>query len=201
MKRNLLLRSSLVVMAFALALGSTACKSKKKAQQQVITPSSEGEIEVKLFCSGSEFFSTKEAFRANAVGESMDQNTSKRKALNEARTQLASSIQTTIKATTDNYVNSREFNNKEEVLERFESLSREVVNQELNGTRTICERLTKTPQGTFKTYIAIELASEDMFKKVSDRLSKDERLRVDYDYEKFKQTFDKEMEKLEKSRP
>lgn len=187
-------------MAFALALGGTACKSKKKAQQ-VITPSSEGEIEVKLYCSGSEYFSTKEAFRANAVGESMDQNTSKRKALNESRTQLASSIQTTIKATTDNYVNSREFNNKEEVLERFESLSREVVNQELNGTRTICERLTKTPQGTYKTYIAIELSTEDIFKKVSDRLSKDERLRVDYDYEKFKETFDKEMEKLEKSRP
>ncbi len=200
MKSNILLRSSLVVMAFALALGSTSCKSKKKAEQ-VITPSSEGEIEVKLYCSGSEYFSTKDAFRANAVGESMDQNTSKRKALNEARTQLASSIQTTIKATTDNYVNSREFNNKEEVLERFESLSREVVNQELNGTRTICERLTKTPQGTFKTYIAIELAAEDMFKKVSERLSKDERLRIDYDYEKFKETFDKEMEKLEKSRP
>lgn len=200
MKSNILLRSSLVVMALALALGSTSCKSKKKTEQ-VITPSSEGEIEVKLYCSGSEYFSTKEAFRSNAVGESMDQNTSKRKALNEARTQLASSIQTTIKATTDNYVNSREFNNKEEVLERFESLSREVVNQELNGTRTICERLTKTPQGTFKTYIAIELSSDDMFKKVSDRLSKDERLRVDYDYEKFKETFDKEMEKLEKSRP
>ncbi len=200
MKSNILLRSSLVVMALALALGSTSCKSKKKSEQ-VITPSTEGEIEVKLYCSGSEYFSTKEAFRANAVGESMDQNTSKRKALNEARTQLASSIQTTIKATTDNYVNSREFNNKEEVLERFESLSREVVNQELNGTRTICERLTKTPQGTFKTYVAIELAAEDMFKKVSDRLSKDERLRIDYDYEKFKETFDKEMEKLEKSRP
>lgn len=200
MKSNILLRSSLVVMAIALALGSTSCKSKKKTEQ-VITPSSEGEIEVKLYCSGAEYFSTKEAFRANAVGESMDQNTSKRKALNEARTQLASSIQTTIKATTDNYVNSREFNNKEEVLERFESLSREVVNQELNGTRTICERLTKTAQGTFKTYIAIELAADDMFKKVSDRLSKDERLRIDYDYEKFKETFDKEMEKLEKSRP
>jgi hypothetical protein len=97
-------------------------------------------------------------------------------------------------------VNSREFNNKEEVLERFESLSREVVNQQLNGTRTICERLTKTPQGTFKTYIAIELGAEDLLKSVNDRLSRDERLRVDYDYEKFKETFDKEMEKFERER-
>lgn len=199
MKTNILLKSSLVVVALALTLGNTGCKSKKNTEK-VITPATEGEIEVKLYCSGSEFFSTKESFRANAVGESMDQNTSKRKALNEARTQLASSIQTTIKATTDNYVNSREFNNKEEVLERFESLSREVVNQQLNGTRTICERLTKTPQGTFKTYIAIELVADDFFKSVNDRLSRDERLRIDYDYEKFKETFDKEMEKFERSR-
>lgn len=199
MKTNILLKSSLIMLAVAFTLGSTGCKSKKNSDK-VITPASEGEIEVKLYCSGSEFFSTSESFRANAVGESMDQNTSKRKALNEARTQLASSIQTTIKATTDNYVNSREFNNKEEVLERFESLSREVVNQQLNGTRTICERLTKTPQGTFKTYIAIELGGDELIKKVNERLSRDERLRIDYDYEKFKETFDKEMEKFERTR-
>jgi len=199
MKRNILLKSSLAILALTLTLAGTSCKSKKKAEQ-VITPSSEGEIEVKLYCSGDGYFSTAEVFRGNAVGESMDQNTAKRKALNEARTQLASSLQTTIKATTDNYVNSREFNNKEEVVERFESLSREVVNQQLNGTRTICERLTKTPQGTFKSYVAIELGGADVLKGMNDRLSKDERLRIDYDYEKFKETFDKEMEKFEKGR-
>lgn len=199
MKSNLLLKSSLVIMALSLTLAGTSCKSKKKTEQ-VITPATEGEIEVKLYCSGDEYFSTANQFRANAVGESMDQNTAKRKALNEARTQLASSIQTTIKATTDNYVNSREFNNKEEVLERFESLSREVVNQQLNGTRTICERLTKTPQGTFKSYVAIELGGEDFLKSMNDKLSKDERLRIDYDYEKFKETFEKEMAKFEQGR-
>lgn len=198
MKSNSL-KAGIFLMAMTMLLGSSSCKSKKN-KEKVITPTSEGEIEVKVYCSGDEYFSTKDQFRANAVGESMDQNTSKRKALNEARTQLASSIQTTIKATTDNYVNSREFNNKEEVLERFESLSREVVNQQLNGTRTICERLTKTPQGTFKTYIAIELASEDFMKSMNDRLSRDERLRIDYDYEKFKETFDMEMEKFERDR-
>ena len=31
----------------------------------------------------------------------------------------------------------------------------------------------------------------------SKQLSKDERLKIDYDYEKFKETFEKEMEKLD----
>jgi hypothetical protein len=189
------LQKPLAILALGLLLFGTACKSKKPAPVQ--TPETQGEIEVKLYCSGAEYFSTKETFRSNAVGESMDQNTSKRKALNEARTQLASSINTTIKATVDNYVNSREFNNKEEVLERFESLSREVVNQKLSGTRTICERMTKTPSGTYKTYLAIELAGADVIASMNDKLSKDERLRIDYDYQKFKETFEKEMQKLE----
>jgi hypothetical protein len=32
--------------------------------------------------------------------------------------------------------------------------------------------------------------------KYNENLSKDERLKIDYDYEKFKDTFDKEMEKM-----
>ena len=95
-------------------------------------------------------------------------------------------------------MNSREFNNKEEVEERFESLNREVVNQTLSGIRTICEKLMKTDQGSYKTYIAIELSADELVAKYNERLSKDERLRIDYDYEKFKETFEKEMEKVGK---
>jgi molecular chaperone DnaK (HSP70) len=190
---------SLLFLASALFF-LPACKSKKEVPTKSITPEQAGEVEVKLYCSGSEYFSTKEILRANAVGESMDQNTSKKKALNEARTQLASSINTVLKATIDNYVNSREFNNKEEIQERFEGLSREVINQELSGTRIICEKLTKTSQNTYKTYLALELSGTDMIKNLGSKLGQDERLRIDYDYEKFKNTFDQEMEKFEKSR-
>jgi len=190
---------SLFILSIAI-FGLPACKSKKEASTKSITPEQAGEVEVKLYCSGPEFFSSKEILRANAVGESMDQNTSKKKALNEARTQLASSINTVLKATIDNYVNSREFNNREEVQERFEGLSREVINQELSGTRIICEKLTRTPENTYKTYLALELSGTDMIKNIGSKLGQDERLRIDYDYEKFKNTFDQEMEKFEKSR-
>jgi hypothetical protein len=86
-------------------------------------------------------------------------------------------------------------NNKEQVEERFESLNREIVDQTLTGVRTICEKNVKTENNTYKTYIAIELSAEELVSKYNERLSKDERLKIDYDYEKFKETFDKEMEK------
>lgn len=174
-----------------VALGGVfiaGCKSKEKAPK--------GETEVVVPCSGSDFFTTNKFFRANSIGESLDQVTSKKKALANARAELASSIQTTVKAVTDNYTNSREMNNKEEVEERFEQLNREIVDQKLTGLKTICEKLMKTADGNYKTYIAIELSADELVATYKERLSKDERLKIDYDYEKFKETFDKEMEKL-----
>jgi hypothetical protein len=54
----------------------------------------------------------------------------------------------------------------------------------------------RTQQGTYKTYIAIELSADELVAKYNERLSQDERLKIDYDYEKFKETFEKEMDKL-----
>ncbi len=180
--------SSFVMLALVSVM-IIGCKSKKEAPPK-------GEVEVVVPCSGPDFFTTSKFFRANSIGESQDQVTSKRKALSNARAELAQSIQTTVKTVTDNYVNSREMNNREEVEERFESLNREVVDQTLSGIRTLCEKLMKTQEGTYKTYIAIELSADELVAKYNERLSKDERLKIDYDYEKFKETFEQEMNKL-----
>ena len=180
--------SLVVLIAAAIIAG---CKGKEKAPA--------GEKEVVVPCSGPEYFTTAKFFRANSIGESQDQVTSKKKALTNARNELAQAINTTVKTVTDNYVNSREMNNKEEVEERFESLNREIVDQTLSGIVTKCEKLMKTGQGTYKTYVAIELSAEELVSKYNERLSKDERLKIDYDYEKFKETFEKEMEKMNKN--
>lgn len=182
--KNLLRLSTLAIVAFAVVAG---CKSKQ--------PIPEGEKEVVIPCSGPDYFTTTKVFRANSVGESMDQVTAKKKALTNARNELAQSIQTTVKTVTDNYTNSREMNKREELEQRFEQLNREVVDQTLQGVRTICERNVQTKEKTYKYYVAIELSADDLVKQYNERLSKDERLKIDYDYEKFKQTFDAEMAK------
>lgn len=186
---------TVLLTALMLSGAFAACKSKKKVVEDTTPPS--GETEVKVLCSGPEFFTDNKVFRANNLGESMDQATSKKKALANARADLASAINTQIKGVIDNYVNSREMNNREEVAERFEGLTREVVDQRLSGTKTICERVMKVDAtGNFKTYVAIELSAQDLLAAYNERLSNDERLRIDYDYEKFKETFEAEMNKL-----
>jgi hypothetical protein len=157
-----------------------------------------GETEVNIPCSGPDYFTNKNFFRANSLGESADLVVSKKKAMDNARAELAASIESTVKTVTDNYVNSREFNNKEDLEERFEQLNRTIVNQTLSGIKMICEKQVQTDggKGAFKTYVAIELSASDIVQKYTENLSKDQRLKIDYDYEKFKETFDKEMEKM-----
>jgi len=182
---------TLGILIAGAAINFTSCKGKQKGE------SPKGEVAIKVACSGKGYFSTKSKFRASAVGESLDQATAKKKAMSNAKAELAGSIQTTIKATIDNYVNSREFNNKETVEERFEGLSREVIDQKLSGVTLICEEPFLTAAGKTKYYICLELGADELVDAINERLTKDESLKIDYDYEKFKETFNKEMEKME----
>ncbi|MFP4046200.1 MAG: hypothetical protein ACLFT4_00390 [Bacteroidales bacterium] len=193
MKTKLYNVNLLIASALILSLGLSSCGSKKKATNVA----EEEEERITFYCDGPEYRTDKKAFRANAIGESQDQMTARKKAMSNAKSALAGQVQTVIKGTTDNYVNSREFNNVEEVEERFESLTREVINQQLNDVRTICQEHTRTKDGKYKTYLAIEMGMDALEEALDNRLSRDKRLKVDYDYEKYKETFDKEMEKLE----
>ena len=129
-----------------------SCSSSKKTSKQPTY----SETEVSIPCSGPDFFTNKNYFRANSMGESIDQVVSKKKALSNARADLAASIKVMVEAVVDNYVKSSEMNNQEQVEERFEGLNREIINEELVGIKTICEKLTRTSEGKFKTYIAID---------------------------------------------
>ena len=192
---NINTKSIFTMLAVAAVFVISSCGKKAIKQAASETPPT-GEVEVKILCSGTEFFSDDKTFRANSVGESGDHIISKKKAMNNAMGNLASSINTTIKSVIDNYVSSREVNNVEEFSEKFEGLTRQVVDQEISGIKTICERTTRTPDGKYKTYLAIEMKSEALVESINERLSKEEQLKVDYDYLKFKESFEKEMSKM-----
>ncbi len=193
MKKNVYSYLPLILLIVVISL--TQCKSKKDVARTV-----PGETRVEVLCSGPEFFSDTEYFRANSVAESQNQANSKRMALSNARAELAAQIEVTVKSVLDNYIQDVTVGNRSEFTQRYEGLSREVINQRLSGTRVICEELTRTTEGRYKTYIAIELSGEEMINAMNQRISSDERLRVDYNYEKFKDTFNQEMEQMKQDR-
>ena len=184
---------TIAILVAVVTIFGSACKKKKKV---VETPKPVGEVLINEYCTGDQYMSTKEAFRATATGESMDRETAKKKARSNANAEMAKTINTTMKIVGDNYVNSTEFNNKEDLEERFEQLNRTIVDQTLSGIKMICEKQVQVDKGGYRTYVAIELSASDIVQKYNENLSQDQRLKIDYDYEKFKETFNKEMDKM-----
>ena len=166
------------IFGFIIFILFYSCSVSRKSRKQNNT---ESELGVFVTCSGSDFLTSKKYFRANSIGESIDQVVSKRKALNNAKADLAASIKILMESVIDSYIKSTTFNNVQQVMVRFGGLNREVIKEELVGIKTICENLTKTTDGKFKTYIAIELSSENIVNKLHERIMKDDLLMIDYD--------------------
>lgn len=162
-------------------------------QKQLVQQKPQEDVEVIVPCSGPEYLPDAGHFRASAMGLSNSQEIAGQKALTAARAKLAAAIQTTVKTVTDNYISSYETGQQEEAKGRFQSLTREVVAQTLNGVKVICQKMMKSPEGQYKSYVAIELGGMDVVKALNNKISNDDKLRIDFEYEKFKKVFDEEM--------
>ncbi len=179
------------LLLIALAVFAFASCSPKNA------PANATDVEIVEPCFGVEFQGTEEAFRASGLGVSTDQALARQKAMTAARAALAAQIEVTVKTVTDDYVSAYTSNQDEEVRGRYQSLTREVTNQQLQGIKTICSKMMKSPEGKYKAYVALELGGEELLNQINTRLSDDDKLRTDYEYEKFKEVFDAEMKAME----
>ena len=170
----------------------SSCKGSKKL------PSVQaGSTEVSLPLSGKEYKSDEENFRAVQSGKSIDLATAKKIALQNARTELAGNVESTMKAVIDNYTNQRTVGDKQEFESKFEEQSRLVINQTLNDVKIIGEKTFKETDGKFTFWVAIEMSKEPIVRNVSDRISKDAKMQLDFDQHRFRQIFDDEMKKFE----
>ena len=77
------------ILVFSVLPLLFACGGSKKVKNQ---PIPETETVVTPPCAGPDFFTNNKYFRANSSGESLDQVVSKKKALTNARADLAASV-------------------------------------------------------------------------------------------------------------
>ncbi len=173
----------------------SSCKSKKEA----VDYSGLG-TEVNTPCSDEEYHSDMTHFRGTGIGEGTNLASARRKANLDANAMLAASINRTIKSVTDRYTQDITVGDANEFAEKFEDLTRSVVNQVLNNVSTVCNK-TFEKEGKYSVYMAVEVGKDDLLNNVSSQISRDERLRLDYDKMKFEQIFNEEMENLSNERP
>jgi hypothetical protein len=180
-----------MVLAGAMLFFAFGCGSHKKA----ISPTP-GMAKVSLPLSGSEYKTNKEYFRAKSSGKSPDLVTAKKIALNNAKAEIAGLIQTTIKSVTDNYTNQRSITKAQDFVNKFENLSREVVSQQLSDINIVGEEVFKDKIGTVEYWVAIAISKETILNGITNKISQDQKLQIDYDKKKYEEIFNAEMEKM-----
>ena len=181
--------SIVVVIGTIITIGG--CKSKKP-----VSVLDTGEIEISFPCFGSDFESTKTLIRATAVGESMDQQMANRMARSAALEELGTKIRTSINSVIEDYYISRNQNMTEDLRQRFQGQTDIVVRERISGYRVICERFTRDTQTrNYKCYMAIEIGTDAISQTAHQRLTDDQMLRIDYDYERFREKFNEAIER------
>ena len=182
----------LAIPAIALLLAA-GCKSKKA----VSVAKQEGLIEITTPFDSKEYRSDEENFRSKQSGKSPDLATAKKIAYQNARAEMAANINATVKRVTDQYTNQRTVGNTQEFENKFEELSREVVNLEMSNVKELGQKTFQDPSDkAYIVWIALEANKKGVFDKMDQKISSDAKLKVDYDKQKFQQIFDAEMKKL-----
>lgn len=185
--------TKLLLIPTIAVLTLASCKSKKP----VSIAKNEGLIEVSTPFESKEYRSDDEHFRSKQSGKSPDQATAKKIAQQNARAEMAANINATVKRVTDQYTNQRTVGNKQEFENKFEELSREVVNLEMSNVKEIGQKTFKDPSDNgWVVWIAMEADKKSVFDKIDQKISSDAKLKLDYDKQKFQQIFDSEMKKL-----
>jgi len=147
--KNLLNIFLVISTLFLLA----SCKSSSKAYGK----------ETKDPFSSSKYMSDKKHFRASGKGQSSKDNVAEKKADIDAKAEIASQVNVTMKELADAYMSQTENDNSAEVFEKFQSLSREVVNTNLSDLRKVDEEKYFNGE-RYTVFVLYEINKKEMFK-------------------------------------
>ena len=171
----------LTIPALALSLLAVSCKSKKP----VSVAKQEGLIEITTPFDSKEYRSDEENFRSKQSGKSPDLATAKKIAYQNARAEMAGNINATVKRVTDQYTNQRTVGNAQEFENKFEELSREVVNLEMSNVKELGQKTFQDPSDkAYIVWIALESNKKSVLEKIDSKISNDAKLKLDYDKQK-----------------
>ncbi|MCK5856175.1 MAG: hypothetical protein KAG64_01725 [Bacteroidales bacterium] len=192
--KNFTTRISLIAMLVISAFVISSCGGSKKIDKDTAERTG-GFHELTLPCA-DKGKSDKKFFRASSVGHSRDLATSREKALLMTKQRLATLINSTLKSVTERYANEMDAGQGGEFSQTFENLTRDVVKQQLSDVIIICEKTGQKDDGSYETYMAIEMDKDVILKGINAGISRDKKMEVLYDKERFKKTYEDEMTKM-----
>jgi hypothetical protein len=148
-----------LAMAFLFACGSQSPMGEK----------------VKEPFTGSKYESNNRFFRATGKGSSIKDNIARGKADIEAKNQLAGQVSTNMRNVTDQYLGQTDNGVGADVADKFQSLSRQVMNTGLADLRKIGEEKYYNGE-EYTVYIAYEIKKNAMFRFMKKQAKTDSKI-------------------------
>lgn len=146
---------------------------------------------------GNAYESNNRFFRATGKGMSSSENIARGKADIQAKSQLAGQVETNMKQVADQYLRENSNTLAADVGEKFESLTRQVMNTQISDLRKMGEKKFYNGKD-YTVFIAYEIKKNAMFRflkkqaKLDKKISKAEQKAIE-------EIIDQELKKLEES--
>lgn len=169
----------------AMALFVIACNSSKSPMGS----------KVKEPFSGNNYESNNRWFRGVGKGESADENIAKSKADMNAKKELAGQVETNVKQVADSYVSEVGYANKDEITDRFQDLTRQVMNTDLADLRKIGEEKYFNGE-RYTVFLAYEIKKAAMFRFMKKQAKLDNKINEET-RKAIEEILDEEIKKLE----
>ena len=173
---------------FIISIILSSCGGKK------ITALNPDDVEVKE--PFDDVRSDKNYFRARASGMSYDLNVAKKMAVNNAMSQIATSIQAVFNEVNTNYIKQYGQNADMELGQKFEDMSRTVVSQVLSNLKEADSKTFRNSKTNAYTYwVVVEMAKSDAGKQLMRGVANEAKNKIDIDQERYERIFNETLEK------
>ncbi len=146
--------------------------------------------------SGAEYRTNKDYFRAVGEGVSDDRTVAKRIAELNAKQAIASQIQTVVRSVGEQYLQNTGLAGDSEAASSFEEVTRTVIDEVLRNIEIVDQQGYQDERGQYIYYSAMQMSKKDAGGELGSRISEDERLRIKFDQERFREIYEKELEEF-----
>jgi len=135
-----------------------------------------------------------EYFRDLGIGTSINKQSARKAAVEASKSMIKSRLGGMIKGVATDY--SRVVAGQapaDKVQRLIEEEFTQVVEKMLNDADKTCEDMYQVPSGEFESYYAIQISKKEIINKVSNVLSKNEELEIEFNREQFRKFVEKRM--------
>lgn len=185
-------------MAVLIALAFASCGSNKKmTNNNQPQPRQNGRTEIVIPCYEASR-SDANFYRELGIGKSVNEQSARDQAVKSAKEMLTNRLGGLIKGISTDY--SRNVSGQapaDKVQRLMEQEMTQVVEKMLNDSDNPCEKLFLEADGaTYVSYYVIEISKEEIIKKSSEVLSKNEELEIEFNRDQFRKFAEKRMQDM-----